>query len=620
MAEKDIKIIITGKDRASKAIKSVSGALKRFGNFAKGVVVAGATAAATAIGGLSVAAINLAKDAASFVTVQESFKSMTNEMGVGFDSMLSSLKEASSGMLSNQELMTSFNEAATLVSKDFAQNLPDAMSLLQKQAAATGKDFSFMLDSFVTGIGRASPKILDNMGITVSVAKVYEQWADSMGMTTDEMTESQKQTALYEAAIESLKKQTSDMNGLQGTAQQQFKMLTATFKNLKTQLGAALLPAFKAIVPVVQNMLSTIGPKVVEFVKTSLVPTIKTLVKFIKILTQQGLKSNKFWDLFASVFGQKAANIFQKIINKISEFVNKHIKPFVEKHGPALRNALLAIGAAIVIVGVIALIIGVLSGITPVILLIIVAVGLLAAAWTENWGGIRQKLKDAWNTIFPILKDVWKWLKVNIPKAIESVTNWWNNKFLPAMKEAGEWIDQHLKPFLVALGKVMIRLGRKGIKFIAGLWNNVLKPAFQDIWSWIKDKLTPQVEGLSGGFFSVADAIEAATGWLESLNEGLKDLDLSNIFPFIESSPAPLEKGLRGISSALAEMSRIYLPEFDRQLAGFRSGGFLANIRNDTRSGKTAGGDTTWNIHYQGSPRSERSVRDDIQALQLMGA
>ena len=46
------------------------------------------------------------------------------------------------------------------------------------------------------------------------------------------------------------------------------------------------------------------------------------------------------------------------------------------------------------------------------------AVGLLVAAWTNNWFGIQQAVSSAWAYLQPILQQLWQWLQVNVPLAI----------------------------------------------------------------------------------------------------------------------------------------------------------------------------------------------------------
>ena len=52
------------------------------------------------------------------------------------------------------------------------------------------------------------------------------------------------------------------------------------------------------------------------------------------------------------------------------------------------------------------------------VLAIAAAVGLLVAAWQNNWFGIRDITAAAWAYLEPILTQLWEWLSINIPIAI----------------------------------------------------------------------------------------------------------------------------------------------------------------------------------------------------------
>ena len=52
------------------------------------------------------------------------------------------------------------------------------------------------------------------------------------------------------------------------------------------------------------------------------------------------------------------------------------------------------------------------------VLAIAAAVGLLVAAWQNNWFGIRDATAAAWAYLQPILQQLWQWLQVNVPLAI----------------------------------------------------------------------------------------------------------------------------------------------------------------------------------------------------------
>jgi len=183
MGKMDDSITVTGK-RWQMLSGSAKQAGKVLGNIAKAGITAvaiGAGVAAAAVGGLAIGLGKLAMEAAPIEGVKNAFEGLTESFEGGSEAMLAALKESSSGMIANRDLMKSFNQAAQLVSKDFAQQLPDAMQYLSKVAAATGEDMGFMMDSLVRGVGRLSPMILDNLGIQVDLTEATEAYALSVG-------------------------------------------------------------------------------------------------------------------------------------------------------------------------------------------------------------------------------------------------------------------------------------------------------------------------------------------------------------------------------------------------------------------------------------------------------
>ena len=94
--------------------------------------------------------------------------------------LLDQLKEATHGTVSELELMkqaVKFN--------DFNLNLDEIGTLLafaQQKAKDTGQSVDYMVDSIVTGLGRQSLMILDNLGL--SAAEIKERMKEGSDMTT----------------------------------------------------------------------------------------------------------------------------------------------------------------------------------------------------------------------------------------------------------------------------------------------------------------------------------------------------------------------------------------------------------------------------------------------------
>ena len=250
--QSEIKIVVEAVDKASKNLGKIGTALGGLGNaagLAAGVVV-------SALAGISAAAWSLAKDAAPIEGIKNAFDSMAASVEGGSAGMLAAMEEASYGMIKQSDLMKTWNLAAQLVSKDFAQELPEAMRYLSKVSAATGEDLSFLTESLVRGIGRLSPMILDNLGIQVDLTAAYEEYARANGLVVESLTKTQQQTALTNAVMEALAANTAEMPDIAGTFAQSWATVQAQFANLKEEIGLKLLPVFNTVAQELVNLFS----------------------------------------------------------------------------------------------------------------------------------------------------------------------------------------------------------------------------------------------------------------------------------------------------------------------------------------------------------------------------
>ena len=236
-----IEIILRGKGNAAQSVrnlrKETQGLGKQSGIASK--LVGGLGAAMAGIASLAVikqvarAGLELAKIGAQAESVSRAFE--------GLGGSIEALREGSLGLISDVDLMKQFNTAAQLVSKTFAEDLPEAMGFVSKVAAATGQSMSFMMDSLVRGVGRMSPLILDNLGIQVDLAAATKRSAEMFGVQADELSKAQQQAGLMAEVMDKLRENTAAMPEIAGSAAAGFGGMGAEIGNLRIELGLLLL-------------------------------------------------------------------------------------------------------------------------------------------------------------------------------------------------------------------------------------------------------------------------------------------------------------------------------------------------------------------------------------------
>jgi|GEM_PF-2853441 len=274
----EVQIILKAVDEASSTIEKVSshfaGLGKALGAFGKAAALGlgTATGAFAALGG---AIAKFTIDAAPVAGIKASFEGLAESAGVAASEMLAALEKASAGMISQRDLMVSFNRAAQLVSLDFAKNLPEAMQYLRKVAASTGESLDYLLNSLVVGVGRLSPMILDNLGIQIQLTDAYERYAKQLGKSVEELTKQEQQTAVMNAVLEKLRENTAALPDITDSAQAAWAGLRATWQNLTNQLGLHFVPTLATLSNTVLSLAQTYLPPLIEAFAERVVPIVE---------------------------------------------------------------------------------------------------------------------------------------------------------------------------------------------------------------------------------------------------------------------------------------------------------------------------------------------------------
>lgn len=277
-----------------------------------------------------------------------------------------------------------------------------------------------------------------------------------------------------------------------------------------------------------------------------------------------------------------AANLGTQLLPYVLQAV-QYISQLVAKFqnlSPEQQKMILMVGAAAAAIGPLLMLIGSLvsaiSALIPVIgaiagalsipLIVIIAavaaaIFLLYKAWTENWGGIREKVAAVIAFIKPLFEQF-----------IQGLVNLWVNVLWPAIQKVWQWMSTVLWPYLQALGNFLGAVLGLAVKILAGVWQNVLWPALKTFIEWadkhIMPVLRPIADFLSKVFKAAIDGISAAiktlTGWLNTMADKLKNIKLPAWMT--PGSPTPWEIGLIGVDEALRSLSKAALPSLSSSL------------------------------------------------------
>jgi len=249
-----IEITIKGVDKTSKAFKTSEKATKGFKDALSGMVKVAGGAAAVAI--TLKKAFDIGREGAVILQTAESWEFLLDKVRAAPD-LLDQLTAASHGTISSQELMSSTMTLLAGASGELATQLANQTPQLMEIAKAANKlnpalgDTAFMYQSIATGVKRASPMILDNLGLTIRIGKANEKYAKQLGKTVEALTAEEKQLALLNATLEAGDDLIAQVGGTTESATDSFDQLAVIMEeagdSLKTRLYPILLDAAEAL-------------------------------------------------------------------------------------------------------------------------------------------------------------------------------------------------------------------------------------------------------------------------------------------------------------------------------------------------------------------------------------
>jgi hypothetical protein len=203
-----------------------------------------AVKAGAALGVMGTAIGKLAIDAAKFEDVKKSFENLTAAQGVNADKLLAKMTEATQGTISQMKLMQQANNALLLGLP--VEKFDDMLKIARSASKATGQSMDFMLQSIVTGLGRGSKLILDNLGIIVKTEEAYEKYADTLDTTADKLTDLEKKQAFTNEALRIGLVNAENLGEITLSTADRWDRLKASVENSSVTIGKIFIPTVDA--------------------------------------------------------------------------------------------------------------------------------------------------------------------------------------------------------------------------------------------------------------------------------------------------------------------------------------------------------------------------------------
>lgn len=491
----------TGMGSALKGLSSVAGGIL------KGAFVVGTAAVVGmvgALGGCVAAAMDAQKTEAQLNAVLES---TGGKAGVTKESVL--------GLADSLSRVTVFEDDAIVAGESMlltftnigADVFPMATQAMLDMSQATGQD----MQSSAIQLGKA---LNDPIAGISALSRVGVTFTDSQKAAITAMVESGNVMGAQKLMLAEL---TTEFGGSAVAAGQtlpgQLTILKNTLGNVAEGIGMALIPALTGLA---QTIISVLGSPMVQTVFTAIANGLGALASGDVSLALMYLHT-----ALQAIFGpERAAQIYsfltgiQAAMQTAFAWVQANVIPivlqlagmiqqFVAEHLEGLKGALIAIGVllagAAIVMGLIA-IAGTIAALMNPITLIIGAVALLGFAWSENWGGIQQKVEAVLGFLKPYIEGAITFIQTIITTVISAVRSFWAENHDAIQAKAMD-IWRTVQEFIGAAIGFVEAVIRNTIDVITRFWkenhDTILETA-RTIWATIKGVIQTVVDVIQG--------------------------------------------------------------------------------------------------------------------------
>jgi len=209
---RNLVVKITGdKSGLDSSLKGAESSISRFGGAVK--KIGGVIAAAFTVGAIA----NFTKDIIGLASRTEGVKAAFDRLNN--PELLMSLRRATRGTVSDLQLMQKAIQAQNF--KIPLSQLATYFEFATKRAIQTGESVDYLVDSIIMGIGHNSPRVLDNLGI--SLASLQEEMEKTGNIST--------------AVGNVIQKELTAMGDVADTTATKMASIKTAIENIKTGIG-----------------------------------------------------------------------------------------------------------------------------------------------------------------------------------------------------------------------------------------------------------------------------------------------------------------------------------------------------------------------------------------------
>ncbi len=168
-------------------------------------------------------------------------------------------KYTADGLVSIEETATAYKN---LLSRGYnTEQIEDTLTRL-KDSAAFGRQASYDLGEAVVtateGLKNENSILVDNAGVTKNVAKMWEEYAKSIGKSSNDLTQAEKIQAEYNGIMNETRFQVGDASAYTKTFSGQIQQLKFNFNQMTVAIGKVVTPIAQLFIPIINSAIAAV--------------------------------------------------------------------------------------------------------------------------------------------------------------------------------------------------------------------------------------------------------------------------------------------------------------------------------------------------------------------------
>lgn len=168
-------------------------------------------------------------------------EALAQGIGSNGQAMVEAITSASQGTIGQLAAMEAANKAMMFGLVENSGQMSELTSIAVTLGRAMGQDAAKSIDDLTIALGRQSPLILDNLGITLKLEDAYKIYADQLGKTVESLTEQEKKQAFVNAALSIGRQRIEELGGVQLDSAARVEQMTATWSDFQVSFGQLML-------------------------------------------------------------------------------------------------------------------------------------------------------------------------------------------------------------------------------------------------------------------------------------------------------------------------------------------------------------------------------------------